>query len=109
MGDVLDSVLFIGVNHEQSLQCLDQNQHGKDFIPAHWMALENMTESINFGILTVFLKVLVFPAHKNLPHGHSQHTNVIQLYIFVILNNTFSNQSSEADFFHLLEQHFFTM
>lgn len=35
------------------------------------------TESIHFGILTVFLKVLVFPAHKNLPHGHSQHTNSV--------------------------------
>lgn len=48
----------------------DQNQPAKDFNPAHWMALENVKESIHFVkyILTHFTS---FSTDKDFPCNHS--------------------------------------
>lgn len=55
----------------------DQNQPAKDFNPAHWMALENVKESIHFVkyILTHFTS---FSTDKDFPCHQSYDTTVMK-------------------------------
>lgn len=59
-----------------NIRPVGQNRLGKDSSPAHWTALENYEEGMNFGLICLYFSFTAFPGDKEVLILH--HSNQVR-------------------------------